>query len=242
MLRKLRSEENDEEFLKFYIMIMEKEAEYLEGFETEGEKVNCLKKKFNYLVLREIYFFLYYDIDCLEEKSAYSKKNYELYENRILEFYQQIIAKSYQDFMTKKEMELKKRSIYLQNYLLKYEDEPHLAKVEKNLNKLLVCVFNQIMLIYTQDIKMEIKKKGEQLDTLNHQMKKNAQPLHTHYLSCEFYEDKSLFKRKIEGEEEDVANDGNITGNNAQNSGESPALGASMKFLNNLFPGLGNQR
>lgn len=57
-------------------------------------------------------------------------------------------------------MELKKRSVYLQNYLLKYEDEPTLAKVEKNLNKLLVCVFNQVMLIYTQDIKMEIKKKS----------------------------------------------------------------------------------
>lgn len=60
-------------------------------------------------------------------------------------------------------MELKKRSVYLQNYLLKYEDEPTLAKVEKNLNKLLVCVFNQVMLIYTQDIKMEIKKKSEQI-------------------------------------------------------------------------------
>ncbi len=51
-------------------------------------------------------------------------------------------------------MELKKRSVYLQNYLLKYEEEPYVSKTEKNLNKLLVCVFNQIMLIYTQDIKM----------------------------------------------------------------------------------------
>lgn len=106
--------------------------------------------------------------------------------------------------MTKKQMELKKRSVYLQNYLLKYEDEPTLAKVEKNLNKLLVCVFNQVMLIYTQDIKMEIKKKSEQIQAINHLTKKTQhQPLHTHYLSCQFYQDKSLFKKKQPEEEEE---------------------------------------
>ncbi len=53
------------------------------------------------------------------------------------------------------------------------------------------------MLIYTQDIKMEIKKKCEQVEALNHKIDKyTQQPLHTHYLSSEFYEDKSLFRKK----------------------------------------------
>lgn len=64
--------------------------------------MSCLKKKFSYLILREVYFYLHYDIDCLEEKSSYSKKNYEMYENRVLDFYDEIIAKNYNDFVVKK--------------------------------------------------------------------------------------------------------------------------------------------
>ena len=67
-------------------------------------------------------------------------------------------------------------------------------------------MFNQILLIYTQDIKLEIKKKCEQVEGLSHQLYKInnngrnniKEELHTVYLSGEFYEDKGLFCNKKE--------------------------------------------
>lgn len=71
-------------------------------------------------------------------------------------------------------------------------------------------MFNQILLIYTQDIKLEIKKKCEQVEGLSYQLYKInnnngrnniKEELHTVYLSGEFYEDKGLFCNMKEGKE-----------------------------------------
>ena len=50
-----------------------------------------------------------------------SKRNYGIYESRIFKFYDEIIEKDHHEFINKKEEEIKKRSIHLQNYEFKYE-------------------------------------------------------------------------------------------------------------------------
>lgn len=53
--------------------------------------------------MREMYFTLNYDNDFLTEKSINSKRNYRIYEERILKFYEEIITLDYQEYIEKKE-------------------------------------------------------------------------------------------------------------------------------------------
>ena len=44
-------------------------------------------------MLREIYFYLYYDISLFEEKPEQARRNYRLYERKIYEFFDEVCEK-----------------------------------------------------------------------------------------------------------------------------------------------------
>lgn len=68
----------------------------MQVYKGEEEKVEYLRKRLSYLLMREIYFNLNYDNDFLDEKSVNSKRNYSIYEERIASFYEEIIKLDYE--------------------------------------------------------------------------------------------------------------------------------------------------
>jgi len=50
-----------------------------------------------------MYFTLNYENDFIAEKSVNAKKNYKIYEERIINFFGKIIELDYQDYTEKKE-------------------------------------------------------------------------------------------------------------------------------------------
>ena len=63
-----------------------------------------------------MYFTLNYEDDFLTQKSLNAKKNYRIYEERILRFFQEIIKLDYNEYTEKKQLEIKKRSVHLKDY------------------------------------------------------------------------------------------------------------------------------
>jgi hypothetical protein len=55
------------------------ESKSLLIYNNEEEKVEYLRKKLSYLLMREMYFSLNYDNDFLDAKSINSKRNYSIY-------------------------------------------------------------------------------------------------------------------------------------------------------------------
>lgn len=135
---------------------VEDETASLEIYKSEQEKVQYLRKKLSYLLLREMYFTLNYENDFLSEKSVNSKKNYTIYEQRIFKFYEEIIRLDYQEFMERKEEEIKKRSVHLKNYQFRYEQRPLISDLETSINQLICCLFNQLLTTYTTKVEQRM--------------------------------------------------------------------------------------
>ena len=137
-------------------------------------------------MLREIYFYLYYDISLFEEKPEQARRNYRLYERKIYEFFDEVCEKDRIQFIEKKKTELKQRSIHLKGYLLDYEKEP-VNMHEKRLYLLkIVCIFDQILRLCTESKHKEMKKKrlGKAFKSESQQNK--PEPIYLSYISNQY--------------------------------------------------------
>jgi hypothetical protein len=78
--------------------LIAKQMEELEACGSRGEQVAYLQLRLFYLMLREIYFDLYYDVAVFEPKTLQSRNNFSLYERQMLTFMEQIIVKDNSEF------------------------------------------------------------------------------------------------------------------------------------------------
>jgi hypothetical protein len=84
--------------------------------------------------------------------------------------------------MERKEEELKKRSVHLKDYEFKYERQPNVAPLEKNLNQLICCLFNQLLNTYTSSTEYKMfTRRHKPLPSIN-----RPHNLFTQYCASEY--------------------------------------------------------
>ena len=66
---------------------------------------------------------------------------------------------------------MKKRSLHLKNYEFKYEKQPAVCPLEKGINQLICCLFNQLLTTYTSTVQYR-------MFTHNHKPNQNSHAPH----------------------------------------------------------------
>lgn len=92
-LLELRMRDESETFSEQLRQIIDKEFQVLKKYEDAAGRVEYLEKKLLYLMLREVYFDSYYDIGVFQVKSVQARKNFAMYEIKMVSFFQEIIQK-----------------------------------------------------------------------------------------------------------------------------------------------------
>lgn len=95
-LLELRMRDESEGFSQQLRLIIEEELKVLGKYQCASGRVEYLQKKLLYLMLREVYFDSYYDISVFEVKSVQARKNFAMYEIKMVNFFEEIIEKDQQ--------------------------------------------------------------------------------------------------------------------------------------------------